>query len=158
MHNKTYRQVAKCALVSGLMLLGVAGCSRGAADSSAPHSGFSAISSAAPSTISAAEAAPKPGAPAWCGMLDNPEVTALANVLPQLVTSQAAAAAAKVHAAAAVLRHAAASAPAGPGQLLAAAAGSLDTAADAKSAASLQTVGAAFSLLSKGVQGTCGFH
>jgi hypothetical protein len=91
-------------------------------------------------------------------LLDNPEVTALANVLPQLVTSQASTAAAKVHAAAAVLRHAAASAPAGPGQLLTAAAGSLDTAADAKSADSLQAVGAAFSSLSKGVQGTCGFH
>jgi hypothetical protein len=91
-------------------------------------------------------------------MLDKPKVTALADVLPELVTSHASAAAPKVRAAATVLRQAAASAPRGPGRLLTAAADSLDTAADARSAASLKTVGTAFTTLSKGVQGACGFH
>lgn len=157
MHNNAYRRIAECSLITGLALLGIAGCSRGAAD--APVSpGVSALPSAVQSTLSAAAAAPKTGAPAWCSTLDNPAVTGLADVLPQLVTGKAADAAPKVHAAATVLRNAAASAPAGPGLLLTAAASSLDTAADARSAAALQGVGTAFSSLSKGVQGTCGFH
>jgi triphosphoribosyl-dephospho-CoA synthetase len=119
--------------------------------------GVSAIPSAVPSTLSVAEAAPKAGAPAWCRTIDSPTVTALADVLPQLVTDEAAAAAPKVHAAATVLRNAAASAAAESGRLLTAA-DSLDAAADAKSATSLQVVGTAFTSLSKGVQSKCGFH
>jgi hypothetical protein len=91
-------------------------------------------------------------------MIDNPVVTALPVVLPQLLTRSASTAAPKVHSAATVLRHAAASAPAGPSRLLTAAASSLDAAADAKSGLALQPVGTAFTSLSKGVQSTCGFH
>jgi hypothetical protein len=156
MPNNAYHRIAECALIAGLALLGAAGCSRNAAGS--VSSKISAFPSGVQSTISGAEAAPEPGAPGWCRTLDNPAVTALPSVLPQLVTNQASAVAPKVHAAAAVLRNAAASAPTGPGLLLTAAAGSLDTAADARSAASLQAVGTAFTSLSKGVQSTCGFH
>jgi len=74
------------------------------------------------------------------------------------VTDQASAAAPKLQTAATVLRNAAASAPMQPRRLLTAAAGSLEAAADAKSAASLQAVATAFASLSKGVEGTCGFH
>jgi hypothetical protein len=101
---------------------------------------------------------PKAGAPKWCRTLDSPAVTRLPGVLPRLVGKQASAAVPKARAAAAVLRKAAASAPAGPGHLLTAAADSLDTAADAKSAGSLMAVGTAFTALSKGVQSACGFH
>lgn len=114
--------------------------------------------SAVPSAVSVAEAAPKAGAPAWCRTIDSPTVTALANVLPQLVTDNAATAVPQVRAAAAVLHNAAESAAVEPGRLLTAAADSLDAAADAKSAASLQVVGTAFTSLSKGVQNACGFH
>ena len=139
------------AVIVGLVLLGFAGCSSRAADGAAAGS--------TPSTSHArSDAAPKAGAPAWCRTLDSPAVTALSDVLPQLVTKQASVAAPKVRGAAMVLRHAAASAPAGPGRLLTAAASSLDSAADAKSAASLQAVGTAFTSLSKGVQSACGFH
>lgn len=157
MPNKAYRRIAERALIAGLALLGATGCSQGATSGSV-SSQASSFPSAVPSSISAAEAVPKAGAPAWCGTLDSPAVTALSGVLPQLVGKQASAAVPKVRAAATVLRQAAASAPAEPGQLLTAAAGSLDTAADAKSAASLKAVGAAFTALSKGVQSACGFH
>lgn len=157
MVNMVHRQIAECVLIAGLALLGAASCSRGSAEGSAA-SGVSAIPSAVQSTISAVEAAPKPGAPAWCRTIDNPAVTTLSGVLPQLLTNQASAAAPKVRAAATVLRHASVSAPTGPGRLLTAAADSLDTAANAKSAASLQAVGTAFTALSNGVQSTCGFH
>jgi hypothetical protein len=153
---KAYRRVAGCALIAGLALPGAAGCSRAAAGGSAAATFVTPP--VTPSTISAAEAAPKPGAPAWCATLDNPAVTALDDVLPQLVTDKAADAAPKVRTAATVLRTAAASAPAQPRRLLTDAASSLDTAADAKSAATLQAVGTAFTSLSKGVQSTCGFH
>lgn len=157
MRNSACRRIAECALVAGLALLGVTGCSQGTAGGSV-SSGVSSFPAAVPSSFSAAEAAPKPGAPAWCGTLDNPAVTALPGVLPQLMTDKASAAVPKVRAAATVLRQAAASAPAGPGKLLTAAAGSLDTAAGARSAASLLAVGTAFTALSEGVQGACGFH
>jgi hypothetical protein len=143
------------ALALGGLAGGAAGCSRGVDGS--VSSGTSAIPSAAPSTISVAEAAPKAGAPVWCRTIDSPTVTALTDVLPQLVTDEAVAAAPKVHAAATVLRNAAASAAAESGRLTATA-DSLDAAADAKSAKSLQAVGTAFTSLSKGVQDTCGFH
>lgn len=156
MTNKTYYRIAECALLAGLALLGAAGCSRGATGSAS--STVFAVPTPPPSTIAAADAAPKSGAPAWCRTVDSPSVTALVNVLPQLVTDKAAGAAPQVHAAATVLRNAAVSAPAGPKRLLTAAADSLDTAAGAKSAASLQAVGTAFASLSKGVQSTCGFH
>jgi hypothetical protein len=91
-------------------------------------------------------------------MIDDPAVTALPGALPLLLNDGAAAAIAKVRAAATVLRHAAASAPAEPARLLVTAAGSLDDAAAVRSAASLQTVGRAFTSLSKGVQSTCGFR
>ena len=144
------------ALALGGLAGGVAGCSRGADGS--VSSGISAIPSAVPSTISVAEAAPKAGAPVWCRTIDSPTVTALANVLPQLVTDEAVTTAPKVRAAATVLHNAAASAAAEPGRLLTAAADSLDAAADAKSATSLQVVGTAFTSMSKGVQSACGFH
>lgn len=155
MPNNAYYRIAGCALIAGLVLPGTAGCSRAGESVS---SGVSAFPSGVQATISGAEAAPAAGAPGWCRTLDNPAVTALANVLPQLVTNQASAAVPKVHAAATVLRNAAASAPTGPGLLLNAAAGSLNTAADAKSPTSLQAVGRAFTSLGKGVQSTCGFH
>jgi hypothetical protein len=156
MHNNSYHRIAECALIAGFALLGVAGCSRGVGGP--VYSGTSAIPSSAQSTISTANSEPKSGAPAWCDKLDNPAVIALADVLPQLVTDQASAAAPKVHSAATVLRAAGASAPAQPRRLLADAAGSLEAAADAKSAASLQAVATAFASLSKGVQSACGFH
>lgn len=157
MRNKAYHRIAECALIAGLALVAAAGCSQGSTGGSVP-SEVSNFPSAVQSTISSTVAAPKAGAPTWCGTLDSPAVTTLSGVLPQLVGKQASAAAPKVRAAATVLRQAAASAPAGPGQLLTAAADSLDTAADAKSAASLQAVGTAFTALSKGVQSACGFH
>ncbi len=158
MPSKAYRKIAEYALAVSLALLAAAGCSRGASADGPASPAASSFPSAAQSSIPAGEAAPKAGAPAWCGTLDSPAVTGLPGVLPQLVSKHASAAAPKVHAAAEILRHAAASAPAGPGQLLTVAAGSLDTAAGAKSAASLKDVATAFTALGKGVQGTCGFH
>lgn len=152
----SYHRITGCALITGLALLGAAGCSRGAGGSVSSEA--SAIPSSAPSTISTVNAAPKPGAPAWCSTLDNPAVIALANAVPELVTDQASTAAPKLQTAATVLRNAAASAPTQPKRLLTAAAGSLEAATDAKSAASLQAVATAFASLSKGVEGTCGFH
>lgn len=100
----------------------------------------------------------KDGCPRWCRTLDDPAVTALPNILPQLLTKDASAAVPKVQAAATVMHKAAASAPAEPSELLTDAAGSLDAAASEKSATSLQAVSKAFTSLSKGVQSACGFH
>jgi hypothetical protein len=134
-----------------LALLGVAGCSSRASGGADARS--------TPSTIHATiDAAPKAGAPAWCRTLDDPAVTALADVLPQLLTNDASVAASKVHAAAAVMRKAAAVATAEPRLLLTDAANSLDAAASDKSVASLQAVSTSFGSLSKGVQSACGFR
>ena len=101
-----------CAVVVGLVLLGAAGCSGRATGG--------AVAGTTPTTAHAPiDAAPKAGAPAWCRTLDNPAVTALPDVLPQLLTGNASAAMPKVQAAATVIRNAAGSAPAEPGKLLA---------------------------------------
>ena len=94
----------RCAVVVGLMLLGAAGCSGRAT--------AGAFAGSTPTTAHAPiDAAPKAGAPAWCRTLDNPAVTALAGVLPQLLTGNASAALPKVQAAATVIRNAAGFAP-----------------------------------------------